>query len=166
MIYPVNHLQPLNGNEPIADDLQGMRLALAYAERASQADEVPVGAVLTFNQEIVGFGWNCPIGNADPTAHAEIQALRLAAQQLGNYRLNHTTLYVTLEPCAMCVGALIHARVSRVVFGAFDYKAGAVKSHLQLFEQKCFNHRIEWTGGVLLEECQSLLQTFFEKRRR
>jgi tRNA(adenine34) deaminase len=165
MIYPANHLQPLSGNNRILSDEEGIRCALAYAQKAQCDQEVPVGAVVTLDNVVIGVGWNRPIGLQDPTAHAEVQALRAAAAHVGNYRLNHTTLYVTLEPCAMCVGALIHARVARVVFGAFDLKAGAVTSQHQLFDHACFNHRVEWQGGVLQDDCKMILQDFFKQKR-
>ncbi len=142
-----------------------MRLALALAERAAAEGEVPVGAVLVAGDAELGSGWNRPIAACDPTAHAEIAALRAAAQRLGNYRLTDTTLYVTLEPCAMCIGALIHARVRRLVFGAREPRAGAVVSRLQLPEQEWFNHRLQWQGDVLAAESAALLQGFFRARR-
>jgi len=146
-------------------DSQWMARAMALARRAGSADEVPVGAVLVVDGAIVGEGWNCPIGGCDPTAHAEIQALRSAAQACSNYRLPKSTLYVTLEPCAMCLGAMIHARVERLVFAAYEPRAGAVVSQLQLLEQPHFNHHIEWLGGVMQEESGALLKTFFRRRR-
>lgn len=143
-----------------------MRLALELAGRAAAAGEVPVAAVLVADGQVVGEGWNCPIGACDPTAHAEINALRDAARRRGNYRLIDTTLYVTLEPCAMCVGALIHARVARLVFGAREPRAGAVASQFELLEAGCFNHRVCWSEGVLAAECGALLVDFFRSRRR
>lgn len=142
-----------------------MRLALALAERAAAEGEVPVGAVLVSGDAELGRGWNRPIAACDPTAHAEIGVLRAAAQRLGNYRLVDTTLYVTLEPCAMCTGALIHARVRRLVFGAREPRAGAVVSRLQLPEQEWLNHRLQWQGDVLAAESAALLQQFFRARR-
>ena len=142
-----------------------MRLALELAARAAVAGEVPVAAVLVADGQVVGQGWNCPIGACDPTAHAEINALRDAARRRGNYRLIDTTLYVTLEPCAMCVGALIHARVARLVFGAREPRAGAVASQFRLLDANCFNHRIAWSEGVLATECGALLVDFFRSRR-
>ena len=142
-----------------------MRLALSLAERAAGEGEVPVGAVLVAEDVEIGRGWNRPIAACDPTAHAEINALRDAAQRLGNYRLVDATLYVTLEPCAMCTGALIHARVRRLVFGAREPRAGTVVSHLQLAEQEWLNHRLQWQGDVLAAESAALLQGFFRARR-
>jgi len=147
------------------DDSQWMARALALARRAESAGEVPVGAVLVTDGAIIGEGWNSPIGHCDPTAHAEIQALRSAAQACHNYRLPGSTLYVTLEPCAMCLGAMIHARVQRLVFAAYEPRAGAVVSQLQLLEQSPFNHHIEWLGGVLQEESSAMLKAFFRRRR-
>lgn len=146
-------------------DRRWMRVALALAERAAAEGEVPVGAVLVAGDLELGRGWNRPIAACDPTAHAEIGTLRDAAQRLGNYRLTDTTLYVTLEPCAMCTGALIHARVRRLVFGAREPRAGAVVSRLQLHEQDWLNHRLQWQGDVLAAESAALLQGFFRARR-
>jgi tRNA(adenine34) deaminase len=142
-----------------------MRHAMQLAERAAQEEEVPVGAVLTFNDEVIGEGWNRPIGLADPTAHAEVMALRAGADKMKNYRLPQTTLYVTLEPCVMCLGALVHARVARVVFGAFDPKGGAVESVFNLGKASEFNHNIHFQGGLLNEQCGALLKQFFKARR-
>lgn len=142
-----------------------MRSALGLARRAAAAGEVPVGAILVLDDAPVGFGWNHPIGACDPTAHAEVLALRDAARRLGNYRLVGATLYVTLEPCTMCMGALMHARIERLVFGAREPRAGAVVSHLNLPEQPWFNHRLGWRGGVLADESAALLQEFFRARR-
>lgn len=142
-----------------------MRHALALAERAGGMGEVPVGAVLVKDDMLIAEGWNCPISTNDPTAHAEIMALRTAGAQLGNYRLVDTVLYVTLEPCVMCMGAIIHARVKRLVFGAPDPKRGAVCSALQLADTEFLNHKVENQGGVLEENCSSLLRQFFKERR-
>lgn len=139
--------------------------ALALARRAEECNEVPVGAVLVADNEVIGEGWNQPISTNDPTAHAEIMALRAGAKARKNYRLVDTTLYVTLEPCAMCVGAILHARIQRLVFGAYDPRTGAVKSVFQLLDEKCLNHRVEWQGGVMSTECADILQTFFRQRR-
>ncbi|MFL6648009.1 MAG: tRNA adenosine(34) deaminase TadA [Sulfurifustaceae bacterium] len=147
------------------DDVRFMQRALDLARRAEEAGEVPVGAVLVSNGEIVGEGWNQPIGAHDPTAHAEIVALRAAAEQLDNYRLPGTTLYVTLEPCPMCAGAIVHARVARVVFGAPDSLAGSGGSVFNLLQSQALNHRAEVTGGVLQEECAARLRDFFRRRR-
>ncbi len=143
-----------------------MRAALQLAEAASAAGEVPVGAVVVDAQgQCVGQGANAPIARHDPSAHAEILALRMAAGALGNYRLAGCSLYVTLEPCAMCAGAILHARISRLVFGAWDPKAGAVVSVYDLIANPQLNHRPQWTGGVLATECSAQLQTFFRQRR-
>jgi len=143
-----------------------MRQALAQARIAADLDEVPVGAVLVDAAgELIAVGHNQPISTQDPSAHAEIVTLRAAAQKLGNYRLPDTTLYVTLEPCTMCVGALVHARVGRLVYGATEPKTGAIESAQQLFETVRFNHRPVIEGGVLAEECAALLTRFFENRR-
>jgi tRNA(adenine34) deaminase len=142
-----------------------MRYALALAERAREAGEVPVGAVLVKDGEVLAEGWNCPISTHDPTAHAEIVALRAAGLTLENYRLVDTTLYVTLEPCVMCMGAIIHSRVKRVIYGATDPKRGAAGSALQLADVEFLNHRVEVLGGILAEDCGALLREFFRARR-
>ena len=142
-----------------------MREALELARQAEAAGEVPVGAVLVKDGAVIGSGWNHPIGAHDPTAHAEMAALRATARVLGNYRLTDTTLYVTLEPCAMCAGALVHARVKRLVYGAADPKAGATGSVFNLAQSDALNHRLEVEGGVLAEECGELLRAFFSRRR-
>jgi len=148
-------------------DHHWMALALTLAERAAGEGEVPVGAVLVRAGALIGEGWNRPIGAADPTAHAEIQALRDAAARLSNYRLPGSTLYVTLEPCVMCAGAIIHARVERVVYGAPDPKAGACGSVFDLLPADGrFNHRTVCTGGVLADACAETLRAFFRARRR
>ena len=143
-----------------------MREALRLAEQAAQAGEVPVGAVVVKDGVIVGRGSNAPISRHDPTAHAEISALRDAAQHLGNYRLVGCELFVTLEPCVMCVGAMLHARISRVVFGASDPKTGAAGSVLNLFDEARLNHHARIQGGVLGEECGHMLSDFFAQRRQ
>ena len=148
-----------------ADDERWMRHALMLAQRAQVDGEVPVGAVLIKNNALIGEGWNRPITTHDPSAHAEVMALRAAAQKLGNYRLTDTVLYVTLEPCIMCAGAITHARVSRLVFGAADPKAGAVNSVYDVIANPKLNHRINWNGGVLEAECSELLRNFFRARR-
>jgi tRNA(adenine34) deaminase len=142
-----------------------MSRALDMARRAERDGEVPVGAVLVKDGVCIAEGWNCPIGTHDPTAHAEIVALRAGGLALGNYRLSETTLYVTLEPCAMCMAAIIHARVERLVFGALDPKRGAVRSALQLAEAEFINHKVDWTGGVHEATCSALLTQFFRQRR-
>jgi tRNA(adenine34) deaminase len=147
------------------DDEKWMHEALVLARLAEAAGEVPVGAVLVKDGSIIGSGWNQPIGAHDPTAHAEVTALRAAAMLAGNYRLTGTTLYVTLEPCAMCAGALVHARVARLVYGAADPKAGAAGSVFNLAQTDKLNHRLEVEAGVLAEECGVLLKDFFSRRR-
>jgi len=147
------------------DDERCMGLALDLAREAGAAGEVPVGALVVRDGEVVGRGFNRPIGRHDPTAHAEIMALRDAAQNLGNYRLPGCTLYVTLEPCSMCAGAIMHARIDRVVFGARDPKTGAAGSVIDLFAEARLNHHTTVAGGVLADECGSLLSGFFAARR-
>ncbi len=136
-------------------DEQWMNHALSLAKKAEDLGEVPVGAVLVLNNEVIGEGWNCPISASDPTAHAEILALRAGAQHINNYRLVNTTLYVTLEPCAMCMGAMIHARIQRLVYGAADPKIGGER----------VNHHVISEGGVMAKACRELLQNFFKARR-
>jgi len=142
-----------------------MRRAVELARAAAVAGEVPVGAVIVRDAEVVAEGWNRPISACDPTAHAEIIALRAAGTALGTYRLTDTTLYVTLEPCAMCAGAMVHARVRRLVFGATDPRAGAAGSVFNVAQNPALNHRMEVCGGVLAEECGGLLRDFFAARR-
>lgn len=154
----------VDGIDP--DELALMRQAMALAAEASAAGEVPVGAVVVVKGEIVGRGHNAPIGRSDPTAHAEIQALREAALRVGNYRLPDATIYVTLEPCAMCAGAILHARLARVVYGAADPKTGACGSVADLFADPRLNHQTLVTGGVLQAECAEQLRVFFRNRRR
>ena len=146
-------------------DEKFMRAAIGEAKVAASVNEVPVGAVLVKNGEIIGAGLNRSIQDSDPTAHAEIVAIRAAALAEQNYRLNGTTLYVTLEPCAMCIGAMIQARISRLVFGAYDAKAGAAGSVIDLSDNRQLNHQIEVNGGLFEEKCAGLLQKFFEERR-
>ena len=152
--------------EPNATDERFMREALVLAARAQAEGEVPVGAVLVRDGEVIGRGWNHPIGGCDPTAHAEIAALRDAAARVGNYRLPGTTLYVTLEPCPMCAGAIVHARAARVVFGARDPRSGAAGSVFDLLPSDArFNHHVACEGGVLAAECGERLRAFFRARR-
>jgi tRNA(adenine34) deaminase len=146
-------------------DTDYMRRALVLAERAAQLGEVPVGALLVLGNEVIGEGWNRPIASHDPTAHAEIIALRAGAQARRNYRLGDATLYATLEPCAMCMGAVLNARVLRVVFGAWDSKAGACGSVIDLSREARLAHRLDVFGGVCSEESAGLLRQFFESRR-
>lgn len=148
-----------------SNDTDLMRRALELAQRAAQDNEIPVGALLVLDGAVIGEGWNRPIGTHDPTAHAEIVALRAGALQLRNYRLGRATLYVTLEPCAMCMGAALNARISRVVFGAWDQKAGACGSVIDLSREPKLAHGIDVFGGVCSEESAALLRQFFETRR-
>lgn len=149
----------------VAADERWMRQALDLAQRAADEGEVPVGAVLVLGGEIVGMGWNRPISASDPTAHAEIVALRDAATRINNYRLLQSELYVTLEPCVMCAGAIIHARVKRVVYGALDPKGGAAGSVFDVLGTDRLNHRVDVCGPVLASECSEMLQSFFRGRR-
>jgi len=146
-------------------DAAFMRAALARAAAAALAGEVPVGAVLVCGEEIIAVGGNAPISSQDPTAHAEIAALRAGGRALGSYRLADTTLYVTLEPCVMCASAIVHARVRRLVFGAWDARAGGAGSVTNVFALPGLNHRVDVFGGVLMQECAQLLQEFFAQRR-
>jgi len=147
-------------------DIDYMQQALALAQQAAQAGEVPVGAIVVKDGIIIGRGSNAPIGTHDPTAHAEIRAMRDAAQHLGNYRLVDCTLYVTLEPCAMCSGAMQHARIARLVYGASDPKTGACGSVLDLMAEPKLNHHTAVTGGVLAQACGEILSAFFSARRK
>jgi tRNA(adenine34) deaminase len=146
-------------------DIDFMRKALEQAHFARSRGEIPVGAVLARGAEIVSSGANCPISRNDPTAHAEVEALRAAGRALGSYRLTDTTLYVTLEPCVMCASAIVHARVRRVVFGAWDPRAGGLGSLVDVLALPGLNHRVDAFGGVLAEECGALLREFFARRR-
>jgi tRNA(adenine34) deaminase len=143
-----------------------MAQAIEQAKQALAQGEVPVGAVLVHNQQLIATGWNQPIGRSDPTAHAEIMALRQGGQKLANYRLVGCTLYVTIEPCAMCAGALIHARISQLVFGAKEPKAGAAGSACNLLQSPWVNHQVEVISGILATECSQLMQDFFRARRQ
>jgi tRNA(adenine34) deaminase len=142
-----------------------MRAALELGREARSRGEVPVGAVVVLDRAVIGEGFNQPIGSSDPTAHAEIVALRDAGRRTGNYRLTGASLYVTIEPCQMCVGAMIHARIARVIYGTREPKAGAIESAMRAHEHPTLNHRMEATGGVLEVECRELIQTFFRERR-
>jgi tRNA(adenine34) deaminase len=148
-----------------ATDERFMRAALELAAQAEAAGEVPVGAVLVVDGEILGRGANSPISTSDPTAHAEVLAIRAAAARLGNYRLTGSTLYVTMEPCAMCAGALVAARVARLVFGVRDLRFGAVRSKFRLADSDLLNHQVEIAEGVLAAECLAQVQQFFQERR-
>ena len=142
-----------------------MRNAMELGREAWRRGEVPVGAVVVLDGAVIGEGFNQPIGTHDPTAHAEMVALRDAARRIGNYRLTGATLYVTIEPCQMCVGGMIHARIARVVYGAREPKAGAIESAMRAHEHPSLNHRMTATGGVLETECRDLMQAFFRERR-
>jgi tRNA(adenine34) deaminase len=148
-----------------ARDRDWMNRALELAQDAAAAGEVPVGAVLVRDGECLGAGWNLSIGACDPTAHAEIMAMRAAAARVGNYRLVNSTLYVTLEPCPMCAGAMIHARIARLVYGAADPRAGAAGTVCNLLQTDFLNHRVDIMGGVLAGECGTVLREFFRARR-
>ncbi len=150
---------------PTANDIVFMTRALELARTAAEEGEVPVGALVVHNGQVVGEGWNRPVSSADPSAHAEIVALRQAAAALENYRLPECTLYVTLEPCTMCVGAMIHGRIARVVYGATEPKAGVVESNGCLPQAAYFNHRLAFEGGVCAAQSAALLQAFFRERR-
>jgi tRNA(Arg) A34 adenosine deaminase TadA len=143
-----------------------MRAALAQADRAQRCGEVPVGAVVVLDDAVIGEGFNQPIGSHDATAHAEIVAIRDAGRRLGNYRLSAATVYVTIEPCQMCVGAMIHARVARVVYGTPEPKAGAIESAMRAHEHPAVTHRLVATGGVLEADCRAVMQEFFKSRRQ
>lgn len=142
-----------------------MRAALEQARLARDRGEVPVGAIVVLDGMVIGRGYNQPIGATDPTAHAEIVAIRGAAAAIGNYRLTGALLYVTIEPCQMCVGAMVHARIARLIYGTPEPKAGAVESAMRALEHPSLNHRVEATGGVLAAECRELMQSFFQSRR-
>ncbi|WP_447878657.1 tRNA adenosine(34) deaminase TadA [Serratia fonticola] len=142
-----------------------MRQALSLAQRAQEEGEVPVGALLVLDNQVIGEGWNRPIGRHDPTAHAEIMALRQGGAVLQNYRLLNATLYVTLEPCVMCAGAMVHSRIRRLVYGAADEKTGAVGSLVDILRHPGMNHQVEIVSGVLAEECAATLSSFFRMRR-
>jgi tRNA(adenine34) deaminase len=148
-----------------ADHEKWMRRALALADRAANEGEVPVGAVLVLDDQLLGEGWNQVIATQDPTGHAEVVALRDAARVMGNYRLPGSTLYVTLEPCTMCVGAMIHARVELLVFAAEEPRAGVVCSTCSLLDEPRYNHKISWQGGVLAQDSSDRLKAFFQERR-
>lgn len=147
------------------EDERWMSEALALAECAANIGEVPVGAVVVLNDEIIGRGWNQVITGSDPTAHAEVVALRDAARRVENYRLVGASLYVTIEPCSMCAGAIVHSRIERVVFGTTEPKAGAIVSQNCFFDQSFLNHQVQWQGGVLAERCAERINRFFRERR-
>jgi tRNA(adenine34) deaminase len=149
----------------LKDDEYWMKLALEQSRLAQDSGEVPVGAVLVKEGELIASGWNQPISKLDPTEHAEINCLRAAAKQLDNYRMPDCDLYVTLEPCAMCAGALVHARIRRLIFGAYEPRAGAVVSQATLLQSDWMNHQVEVRGGVLADQCAEVLKEFFKARR-
>jgi len=155
----------INPDDEALIDESWMRHAIRLAQRAEDHGEVPIGAVLVKDGRVIAEGWNNPIERHDPTAHAEIIAIRDAGVKIQNYRLVNTTLYVTLEPCVMCMGAISHARIARLVFGAFDPQRGAVCNALQLTDAPFLNHRIAWQGGVLETDCSELLKNFFRNKR-
>jgi tRNA(adenine34) deaminase len=152
--------------EQASEDARWMRTALREAARAARKEEVPVGAVVVLDGRVIARAHNKPIQTHDPAAHAEILALRRAGRKLGNYRLNECSLYVTIEPCAMCAGAIVHARVKRLVYGAADPKSGACGSALKILNHPKLNHRVEMSKGVLKEECGAILIAFFQRRRK
>ncbi len=149
----------------LSSDENRIQRALLLAQRAAEEGEVPVGAIIVFENEIIGEGWNRPISSHDPSSHAEINAMRAAALHLANYRLSGAELYVTLEPCVMCAGAIVHARLSRVIYGAHDPRAGAAGSVFEVLPTDKLNHRVEVNAGIMEEECAALLQSFFRQRR-
>jgi tRNA(adenine34) deaminase len=159
-------LRETDGGQSDDADAAYMRAALDLAGDARERNEVPVGAVVVVDAAIVGRGYNQPLGSHDPTAHAEIVAIRDAARRVGNYRLTGATLYVTIEPCQMCVGAMVHARIARLVYGAPEPKAGAIESAMQAHTHPALNHRLEVTSRVLEAECREVIQAFFADRRR
>jgi tRNA(adenine34) deaminase len=162
-IKPTPSLSPLS-LENLSDEFW-MSFALAEAQQAKSVDEVPIGAVIVLNNTIIGRGFNQPIRLCDPTAHAEILALREAALRIENYRLTEATIYVTIEPCAMCAGAIVNARIKRIVYGAVEPRQGAVNSIFQICTNRSLNHQVEVTAGITEEECKALMQTFFQVRR-
>ena len=159
-------MNPSEQCNPAATDISFMQMAIALAKKAAEQGEVPVGAVMVKDGQIIGTGSNAPIDRQDPTAHAEIIAMREAAQRIGNYRLIDCTLYVTLEPCAMCTGAMQHARIARIVYGASDAKTGACGSVVNLMAETKLNHHTVVEGGLLAYDCGQLLSTFFKARRK
>ena len=152
-------------NEVLINDNYWMSHAIELAKRAAALGEVPVGAVIVKDNNMVSEAWNQPISGHDATAHAEVRAIRLAGEKLQNYRIPNTTLYITIEPCAMCLGAIVHARITRVVFGAPEPKAGMLFSNRALVDSGCFNHDFSWQGGVLADACSSVMSDFFKQRR-
>ena len=163
--------QPLSSGNDIlltsmSEDVKWMQRAYELAQKAKEHDEVPVGAVIVYENRIIGAGWNQPISSHDPTAHAEIIALRDAGNNLGNYRIPNATMYVTLEPCTMCAGAIVHARLANLIFATTDAKTGACGSVFNLLQSEELNHKVEIDKGVMVDECRSLIQTFFKDKRR
>lgn len=152
-------------NFRINDDIDGIRRSLLLAQHAEATGEVPVGALVVYQNQVIGEGWNSPIALHDPSGHAEILALRAAAQAIKNYRLPECTLYVSLEPCVMCLGAILHARIQRLVFAAFDPRAGAITSKTQVQDLNHLNVKLSWSGGILADEASELLKNFFRSRR-
>lgn len=169
MIFQGNRLRQLSGNDvsltSMNEDAKWMQHAVELAQKAKAHDEVPVGAVIVHEDKIIGEGWNQPISSNDPTAHAEIIALRDAGKNVSNYRLPNTTMYVTLEPCAMCAGAIVHARLSKIIFAVTDPKTGACGSVFNLLQSEELNHKVEIDKGIMEDECRALIQTFFKDKR-
>ena len=165
-----HYILNLNGTQKVSArlniDNSYMARALELAQQAAEAGEVPVGAVVVKDGEVIGEGYNQPISGTDPTAHAEVVAMRNAATFLNNYRLTDCDLYVTIEPCTMCVGAMVHARIKRIVFGALEARAGALQSQLQLMDGDYYNHSIDWHGGVLADKCGAVMRDFFREKRK
>lgn len=167
MTSQVNHRLQLSGNRMFTEhDHYWMQRAYELAHEACRLNEVPVGAVLVLENQLIGVGHNQPISNEDPTAHAEIVAIRQGAAKLSNYRLLNTTLYVTLEPCMMCAGAMVHARIGKLIYGASDPKAGAIESKIAALDHVFLNHRISYKGGLMQTECGHLLSDFFKDKRK
>lgn len=160
-----SHDHDISGDERSRVDRFFMNFALSEARRAAIDEEVPIGAVVTLGGQVIGRGHNQPVRLKDPTAHAEILALRQAAATIGNYRLTGASLYVTIEPCAMCAGAIVNARIARLIYGAPDPRAGAVDTIFQICTNSSLNHQVDVTSGVMAEECRELMQEFFRKRR-
>lgn len=152
-------------SEQVSQDEHWIRYALSLAAKAEGMNEIPVGAVVVADNQIIGEGYNTPIVDHDPSAHAEMKAIRMAARAIENYRVINATLYVTLEPCPMCAGLLVHSRINRLVFGAFDAKTGAAGSVMQLCQHPQLNHQLEISGGVLADECGGIISEFFKRRR-
>ena len=169
MIFQENRRLLSSGNDnslaSMDHNVKWMQRAFELAQKAKEYDEVPVGAVIVHEDKIIGEGWNQPISSHDPTAHAEIIALRIAGSNVGNYRLPGATMYVTLEPCAMCAGAIVHARLSKLIFAVADPKTGACGSIFNLLQTEELNHKVEIDKSIMEDECRALIQTFFKEKR-